>query len=601
MPGGVQVGVGYIDVRPDLTRFGRELQTGMSRNVKKAGDTAASSLKGSFANAAKGAAAAFGAAFATIRITDFIGSSIKAASDLGESMGKVGVVFDKDAGKIRSFAKTAATAIGQSEQQALEAAGTFGNLFVSMGIGTGVAADMSIKLVKLASDLASLNNSTPADALDALRSGLVGETEPLRRYGANLNDATLKQKALELGLIRSTKAALEPAIKAQAVYALVFEQTKTAQGDFARTSGNLANQQRSLTAQWADAKAELGEGLLPAMVSATGFMTDQMLPAFKSLFTSGDFDPTNWGAKIRDVIGDVVGFLLGAIQQTLRAMASVADVIPHFGDEWAADMRAAADALDPFRDKLHASTLEISNWANAGSNAWAAAKLLAPATKEVTAATKASVSATKEAAEAADDFAKAQRDLLGAQRDLADAERGLKKARVDRDKAAAAFAALPTDTNAEKLAEADEALLDATDGVADAKDRELDAHEKVSDAEDKMVGKTGAFVGAVNARTEAVKALNDQFGITEAHLGILGDVGNITGQTTGKVLPPPPSPPAPGFAGLYQQFGPASTSPATPAPASAKVDARTQTINVNVTQPVQDPGLIGKAVAWALD
>src|ERR1700752_2936776 len=90
---GVKVGVGYIDVRPDLSGFGRELQTGMSRDVKTAGDDAARTLKGSFAGAAKGAAAAFGSAFAAVKFTDFIGSSIDAASDLQESLSKSGVVF----------------------------------------------------------------------------------------------------------------------------------------------------------------------------------------------------------------------------------------------------------------------------------------------------------------------------------------------------------------------------------------------------------------------------------------------------------------------------------------------------------------------------
>ena len=601
MAAGVQVGVGYIDVRPDLTGFGRELQTSMRRDVRTAGDDAARSLKTSFAGAAKAAASAFGAAFAAVQIRDFIGGSIQAASSLAEAMSKVGVVFDQDAVKVRSFADSAAEAIGQSELQALQATGTFGNLFVSMGLGTGVAADMSISIVKLASDLASFNDVEPTDALDALRSGLVGETEPLRRFGVNLNDATLKQKALELGLIRSTKNALEPAVKAQAAYALIFEQTATAQGDFERTADSLANQQRSLTAQWADAKAELGEGLMPAMIGVAGVINDQLLPAWRALFLSEDVDPTHWAAKVRDAVGDMVGFLLGAIQQTLRAFANMAGAIPGgFGENWATDLRKAADELDNARDKLHANTGELMEWRSASLNADAANKLLAMSTKETTAATKASLSPSKEATEEAEKAAKAKRDLLGAQRDLADAERGLTKARTDRDKAAAAFAALPTDTNAEKLAEAEEDLLDATDAVSDAKDRELDAHEKVTDAEDALVSKTPTVVGAINDRTEAVKLLNEQFGIAKANMGILNDAGNILGQTTGQILPPPPAPPPP--TPVFNPGGGVNPSGMLGVPnvQIPQIDNRTQIVNVEVAQTNQDPGLIGKAIAWVL-
>ncbi len=81
--------------------------------------------------------------------------SMDAASDLEESMNKVGVVFGTSAGQIQAWATTAAGSMGQSQQQALEATGTFGNLFTAMGMGQAPAADMSMDLVELASDLAS--------------------------------------------------------------------------------------------------------------------------------------------------------------------------------------------------------------------------------------------------------------------------------------------------------------------------------------------------------------------------------------------------------------------------------------------------------------
>jgi hypothetical protein len=180
--------------------------------------------------------------------------SVAAASDLSETQSKVSVVFGKSSAAVLAFGKTSAVAMGESTQQAEEAAATFGNLFVSMKLGQPKAAQMSTTMVKLASDLASFNNTNPADALEALRAGLVGEVEPLRRYGVNLNDAQLRQEAVALGLEKTTKNVLPPAIRAQAAYALILDQTKTAQGDFQRTSGGLANQQRILSASFEDAR-----------------------------------------------------------------------------------------------------------------------------------------------------------------------------------------------------------------------------------------------------------------------------------------------------------------------------------------------------------
>jgi hypothetical protein len=98
--------------------------------------------------------------------------AIDAASDLNESISKVGVVFGDAGDSVVAFSKTTAKSLGQSQRQSLEAAGTFGNLFRALEDHQQPAADMSTSLVTLAGDLASFNNVDPAQALDALRSGL---------------------------------------------------------------------------------------------------------------------------------------------------------------------------------------------------------------------------------------------------------------------------------------------------------------------------------------------------------------------------------------------------------------------------------------------
>ncbi len=190
-------------------------------------------------------------------------SVISAASDMNETVSKTAVVFGQQNDAVEKWSQNSATAIGLSQQAALEAAATFGNLFVSMKIASPTAADMSTKLVNLAGDLASFNNVDPAAALEALRSGLVGEVEPLRKFGVNLSEAGLKQEALKLGL-DATGPTLSANVKAQAAYALILEQTQTAQGDFVRTSSGLANSQRIAAAEFENTKAKIGQDILPA-------------------------------------------------------------------------------------------------------------------------------------------------------------------------------------------------------------------------------------------------------------------------------------------------------------------------------------------------
>lgn len=200
----------------------------------------------------------------TLPIVAFGTSAASAASDLEESMNKVNVVFGDTADEIVKFSETSASSMGLSQQATLAYAGTFGNLFSAMGIGIEQNAEMSTGLVQLAADLASFNNIDPTEALDKLRAGIVGETEPLRTLGVNLTAATVEAKALAMGL-GDTEGNFTAAELATARYALILEQTSLAQGDFARTSEGLANQQRIAAAEFENLKATLGQELIPML------------------------------------------------------------------------------------------------------------------------------------------------------------------------------------------------------------------------------------------------------------------------------------------------------------------------------------------------
>jgi len=235
--------------------FGKKLNGGVTRSL------ASLARVGAAATVALGVGAVYG-----------MKKAVDAASDLQESISKTNVVFGKNSKAVMAWSKTSVTAMGQSQQQALEAASTYGNLFQAFGVGLKPATEMSTTLTQLASDLASFNNTSVDEAIDALRSGLSGETEPLKRYGIAINDARLKNEALKLGLISTTKDALSPAARAQAAYALVMKDTKLAQGDFARTSDGLANSQRILRASFENVKASLGTSLIPAITRAVEFV-----------------------------------------------------------------------------------------------------------------------------------------------------------------------------------------------------------------------------------------------------------------------------------------------------------------------------------------
>lgn len=213
-------------------------------------------------------------------VTDTIGDAIDAASDWGEATSKVSVVFEDQAGIIQRWARSASTSMGMSEREALKAAGTFGNLFDGLGLTEDAAVEMSKSVVQLAADLGSFNNVATDEALTALQSGLLGEAEPMRRFGVALSEAKVQAYGMANGLGEMVKSGktykfvMSDAQKVQARWGIILENTSNAQGDFARTSDGLANSQKTLNAEVDDLRVEIGKLMQGPAKGFVRFLTD---------------------------------------------------------------------------------------------------------------------------------------------------------------------------------------------------------------------------------------------------------------------------------------------------------------------------------------
>lgn len=305
----MKIGDAFIAIKPDFKGFEDEVNSGMGERMK-------------------GIAAAGAAALATagVAVGGFAAKSVMAASDLGEATSKVNVVFGESAQAILDWGSTTEGTLLISKQQALDAAGTYGNLFTSFGLTDDAAAKMSVGMVQLAQDLSSFNNIPIEQALEALRSGLTGETEPLKALGAAFSAAELEAKALEMGLVAEGDE-LDNAAKSQAAYALIMEKTTNAQGDAARTADGLANQLRILKADAMDTMAGVGEALIPLateLVQSLGDLFDEIAPMLADI--AQDLAPVIGG--IVKQIGPLVERLAPVLSAVFAALGDVLENIP---------------------------------------------------------------------------------------------------------------------------------------------------------------------------------------------------------------------------------------------------------------------------------
>lgn len=354
-------------------------------------DSESRSFSDKLGNALKKGALAFAAlGGAAIGAAGVIGKqAIDAASDFNEEVSKSEQLFGDAAKEVQAFADTAATALGQNKTAALGAASNFAIFGKAAGKSGQDLVDFSTDFVTLASDLASFNNTTPEDAIQALGAALRGESEPIRRFGVLLNEDALKAQALKDGIVelnvdsvklekalisqekaqkkyadavkksgvdsieaRDALVALEAANqnvgkaskgkvdqltqeqKILAAYNAILEQTTSAQGDFERTSDGLANRQRILKAEFADLKTELGQSLLPIALDVFRFFADTALPAIKDLVNG-----------VKDFIERIDFDFIGALKTLKKVFEPVLKgLISAFND--------VRDAIERNREKL---------------------------------------------------------------------------------------------------------------------------------------------------------------------------------------------------------------------------------------------------------
>ena len=304
----------------DLTiKLGANIKEFEQEMKKASNKTSEFGSRSEAAFAKVGKALAIGAAAAGAFAVKFGVDAVKAASDLEETVAKVGQIFGDSGAEVEKFAQTAAVSLGQTKQQALDASATFAIFGKAAGLAGNDLVDFSTDFTVLASDLASFNNTSPEQAIQAIGSALRGEAEPLRQYGVLLNDATLKQAALKLGIITTTKEALTPQQKVLAAQKVIYEQTADAQGDFERTSDGLANQSRILKARLEDISAEIGTALLPIVTDLAVFFGDEVIPIIEKF---GSF-------LTEDLIPQIRAYTIPAIEEFIASLGGLSSA---FGD-----------------------------------------------------------------------------------------------------------------------------------------------------------------------------------------------------------------------------------------------------------------------------
>lgn len=338
----------------------------LSRTGGAAG-TAAKSITSSFSGFSSSAsvvakksfslASAIGKVYATywalFRGFRLLGDAIDISSSLTEVENVVRQTFGQYESLINNFAKTSIEKFGMSELSAKQFASRFQAMGTALDIPQRKMADMSIRLTELTGDMASFYDVSQEDVAKSLQSVFSGTTAPMRRYGIDLTQATLKEWALKQGLDANISS-MTQAEKAMLRYQYVLAHTTNITGDFARTADTWHNQITMLRENFKALGAVVGGGLINAF------------KPFIKVLNAVLQKVISFAEMVTNALGSIFGWKYEASKGA--GISGLAD-----------DIGSASDGMD-----------DLSNAAgNAGKNTGGIAKNAKKAKKEIQQATRA--------------------------------------------------------------------------------------------------------------------------------------------------------------------------------------------------------------------
>jgi hypothetical protein len=173
--------------------------------------------------------------------------------------------FGKSAGAIEQFSKTANKQFGLTELQAKQFSSTLGAVFKGMGVSDDFSLQMSTGLAARAGDIASLYNLDINDAFGKIKSGIVGQTEPLNSVGVVMTQENLKNFAVSKG-IETAVDKMDAAQKAMLRFQFIMEKSAIAAGDFAKPIDSWAVSSRQLKSNIEALGGQIAGVFLPALI-----------------------------------------------------------------------------------------------------------------------------------------------------------------------------------------------------------------------------------------------------------------------------------------------------------------------------------------------
>jgi len=340
---------------------------------------------GAFTHLGRSLAFASGAFLGAAGFTSVVKDAIQQTEALQTQTIRASQVFEGSADVIRKWSDSTVRSLGLASAQSLELANDTGAFLKSMGVAPATAAEYTKGLVTIGDQLARIKGVDPSEALSAINSALAGRGKALKALGIDVDSASIKEKALQDGLVKSVpvteavtlaqntlavarakaadalakygagttqyvsaqdtaaraQTALNKAVDGQALpltnaqkayvaYQLIMERSGQTAQAYTRWTHTLAGEQVSLKADVQQLEEGLGKALLPTIQNVV-----------KAL--SGWLGNTKNQQRVQNDLKDTVSVLTGTVKVLAGGFKTLAGAVG--GSKHAVELLAGAFAL----------------------------------------------------------------------------------------------------------------------------------------------------------------------------------------------------------------------------------------------------------------
>jgi hypothetical protein len=188
----------------------------------------------------------------------------KMATENEDTAARLERVFGAASSSVNASIQQMMKSVPEANTDLQKMAITAQNMALGLGLAPAKAAQVSESLLNLAGDASAFAHVPMEQALDALQRGLAGKTKGLLEFGIAINEADIKQRAMQMGLLHSGNELTETGT-ALAAYSLIMERSTRIQGEAGRTADQMGKQFQFLKRDLGELADNVSGIVLPAL------------------------------------------------------------------------------------------------------------------------------------------------------------------------------------------------------------------------------------------------------------------------------------------------------------------------------------------------